>query len=196
MFLGTGVTSSVTQAAGAPTGGTRASPKTLVVLVKTKDSTPAAIGLFQQIERAGDVGVDEVLPAMGGDMRLVQSGRLEDRLDAAQTTPHARAVGYRADVSRKRRVKDVEADDLVFQVLQGADQGLAEMTGTSCNQDSHAQPNLLSVGTNSTLTYARSAMKSQRAKARSGRGHFRCGRFATTANSHRVFRENSTPNGV
>ena len=70
--------------------------------------------LFQQIERASDVGVDEVLPAMSGDMRLVQSGRLEDCLDAAQTTPHARAVGYRADVSRKGRVNDVESDDLVF----------------------------------------------------------------------------------
>ena len=41
MFLGTGVTASVTHAAGALTGGTRASPKTLVVLVKTKDPTPA-----------------------------------------------------------------------------------------------------------------------------------------------------------
>ena len=40
MFLGTGVTSSVTQAEGASTGGTRASPKTLVVLVKMKDSPP------------------------------------------------------------------------------------------------------------------------------------------------------------
>jgi hypothetical protein len=42
MFFGTGVTSSVTQAAGAPEGGTRASPKTLVVLVKTKAPTPVA----------------------------------------------------------------------------------------------------------------------------------------------------------
>ncbi len=72
-------------------------------------------------------------------MRLVHGGRMEDCLHAAQTTPHARAVGYRADVSRKRRVNDVEADDLVFQVLQGADQGLAQMTGASCNQDSHAR---------------------------------------------------------
>ncbi len=72
-------------------------------------------------------------------MRLVQSGRLEDCLHAAQTTPHARAVGYRADVSRKGRLNDVETDDLVFQVLQGADQGLAQMTGASCNQDSHAR---------------------------------------------------------
>src|SRR6266404_7328957 len=95
--------------------------------------------LFQQIERASDVGVDEVLPAMSGDMRLMQGGRMEDCLHATRTTPHARAVGYRADMSRKWRVNDVEADDLVFQVLQGAGQGLAQMTGASCNQDSHAR---------------------------------------------------------
>src|SRR5947199_731920 len=40
MFLGTGLTSSVTHAAGAPAGGVTASPKSLVVLVKTKDATP------------------------------------------------------------------------------------------------------------------------------------------------------------
>jgi hypothetical protein len=95
--------------------------------------------LLQRIKRAGDVGVDEVLPAMSGDMRLARGGRLEDCLHATQTTPRARAVGYRADVSRKRRVNDVEADDLVFRVLEGAGQGFAQMTGASCNQDSHAR---------------------------------------------------------
>jgi hypothetical protein len=42
MFLGMGLTSSVSHAAGALAGGTSASPKTLVVLVKTNDSTSAA----------------------------------------------------------------------------------------------------------------------------------------------------------
>src|SRR3546814_5147465 len=41
MFLGIGTRSSVTQTAGAPAGGNRASPKTLVVEVKTKAPTPA-----------------------------------------------------------------------------------------------------------------------------------------------------------
>ena len=43
MFLGTGLISSVTQAAGAPAGGTNAPPKAPVVLVKTKDATPADV---------------------------------------------------------------------------------------------------------------------------------------------------------
>jgi hypothetical protein len=42
-------------------------------------------------------------------------------------------------VSRKRKVNDVEADDLVFQVLEGAGQGFAQMTDASCNQDFHAR---------------------------------------------------------
>ena len=42
MFFGTGLTSSVIQAAGAPGGGTSARPNALVVLVKTKRPTPAA----------------------------------------------------------------------------------------------------------------------------------------------------------
>ena len=40
--MGRGVTSSFIQAAGAPSGGISACPKTLVELVKTKDFTPAA----------------------------------------------------------------------------------------------------------------------------------------------------------
>src|SRR5882757_8641876 len=42
MFFGTGLTSSVTQAAGAPGGGVSARPKALVVLVKTKAPRPSA----------------------------------------------------------------------------------------------------------------------------------------------------------
>jgi hypothetical protein len=38
--------------------------------------------LLQEIERAGDVGIDEGLSAMGGDMGLVQRRRVEDRLHA------------------------------------------------------------------------------------------------------------------
>jgi hypothetical protein len=40
MFLGMGMTSSVTHAAGDPAGGVSATPNALVVLVKTNDLTP------------------------------------------------------------------------------------------------------------------------------------------------------------
>ena len=61
MFFGTGTTSSVIQAAGAPGGGTSARPKALVVLVNTKARTRGRDGLLQQVERAGDVRVHERL---------------------------------------------------------------------------------------------------------------------------------------
>src|SRR5258708_1648304 len=72
-------------------------------------------------------------------MRLVHGGRMEDCLHAAQTTPHARAGGYRADVSRKRRVNDVEADDLVFQVRQCSGKGVVQITSAYCNQSFHTR---------------------------------------------------------
>jgi hypothetical protein len=93
--------------------------------------------LLQQVERAGDVGVNEVLSAMGGDMRLVQRGRMEDRLHAVHAAPHAGPVDDRADVGRVRRWRKVEAHDLVLRMFQGSDQRLAEMSGTARNQNTH-----------------------------------------------------------
>jgi hypothetical protein len=103
-------------------------------------------------------------------MRLVQGGCVEDRPHATHTTPHARAVGYRADVSGKRRLKGVEADDLALQVLQGADQGLAKVPGASCNQDSPARVTSPALPeSNPTLAAERCMINSERQNARFGR---------------------------
>jgi hypothetical protein len=96
--LGDGVVSSVIHAAGAPGGGMRASPKTLVVLVKMKRDTPAATALFEQIEGAGDVGVDEILAGVGGDVGLVERGGVEDGVHAGHDAADAGAVDDRAGV--------------------------------------------------------------------------------------------------
>ena len=61
MFLGTGRTSSVTHAAGPRAAGS-ARPKALVVLVNTKRDA-GGDRLLQQVQRARDVGIDEILPA-------------------------------------------------------------------------------------------------------------------------------------
>jgi hypothetical protein len=76
---------------------------------------------------------------MGGEVRLVQRSGVEDRLHAGHVTPDARAVGYGADASREWSLEDIEADDLAPRVPQGADQRLAQVTGASCDQDSHAR---------------------------------------------------------
>ncbi len=72
MFFGVGTTSSVIHAAGAPRGGVSASPKVLVVLVKTNDRTLLADGRFEQIQRSGDVRVDESLAAVRRHVGFVQ----------------------------------------------------------------------------------------------------------------------------
>ena len=108
------------------------------MLVKTKDSTPAVGSLFQQIQRARNVGVDEVLTSVRSDVGLVQGGGVEDRTvhRPMQLLTRERWCN-RADVGSVRGVEYVEADDLVSQVPQGVGQGLAEVTGASRNQDSH-----------------------------------------------------------
>ena len=134
-----GVTSSVIHAVGAPAGGISASPKTLVVLVINKRSHACRHRLFQQVERPGHIRVDKRLPAMSRNMRLVQCGCMKDILYALHTSPHESPVADGADLRRKWRRKDVEADDLMFQVSQSADKGLTEVTRAACNQNSHTR---------------------------------------------------------
>ena len=73
---------------------------------------PGRDRFLEEIERAGHVGVDELLPAVGGQVRLVQGGGVEDRLHAAHRAPNAIAVGYRPDLSRVIRGQEIERDDL------------------------------------------------------------------------------------
>ena len=50
------------------------------------------------MQRAGDVGVDEVLPRVGGNVRLVQRRGVQDGLDTPHAARHEGAIGNRADV--------------------------------------------------------------------------------------------------
>jgi len=51
---------------------------------------------------------------MGGNVRLVQRGGMKYRFYTHHTTPDVSAVGYRPDVSGKRAIEDVEANNVVF----------------------------------------------------------------------------------
>ncbi len=93
--------------------------------------------LFQQVERAGDVGVDEILPAVGGDMGLVQRGRAVDGAHAPHAARDDGAVGDRAGFGGEGRGQNVEADHFVAAVPERAHQRLAEMAGASCDQNLH-----------------------------------------------------------
>jgi hypothetical protein len=62
---------------------------------------------------------------------------MKDGLYATHGVLHASAVRYRADMRGKRRLQDIESDDIEPQVRQRAEQGLAKMAGASRNQDLH-----------------------------------------------------------
>ena len=74
---------------------------------------------------------------MGRDMRLVQRGRVEHGLHPPQTKPDEATVADRADMSGKRGLPNVEANDLVPRLLQSASETFTKMSSTSSDQDLH-----------------------------------------------------------
>jgi hypothetical protein len=113
MFLGRGTTSSVIHAAGSPRDGVRARPKTLVVLGEKERADSRVAGLFEQVQRAGDVGVDELLAGVRGHVRLVQSRGMDDGIHAAQAHFEEPAVHNRSNAMGESRRRDVEAEGLM-----------------------------------------------------------------------------------
>src|SRR5258708_840299 len=77
MFFGIGVTSSVTHAAGAPGGGVSASPKVLVVLVKTNLPARAATAASSRCSGRDPVKFRR-LPAVGREGLLERTGSRRD----------------------------------------------------------------------------------------------------------------------
>ena len=138
MLRGTGATSSVIQAAGAPGGGVSARPNALVVLVKTNRLTPGRDRLLEQVERAGDVGVDEVLAGVRADVRLVQRRRVDDRVDAASTarTSARSAIEPATSVYGEARMSSPTAS--IPSAAQRADQPLAQVAGAARDEDLHS----------------------------------------------------------
>jgi hypothetical protein len=88
-------------------------------------------GLLQEVQRARDVGVKEVLAVVRPDVRLVQCRRVQHRGDPIEGRAHHVPVRDRADHRRVRRVDDVEPDDGTPLVRQHSYQCLTEMPGAS-----------------------------------------------------------------
>jgi hypothetical protein len=68
---------------------------------------------------------------------LVESGGVQDGLDAVHAAGHEVAVGDGTHVGGVRRWLDVETDRLVIGWLEGAHQCLAEMARAAGHQDLH-----------------------------------------------------------
>jgi hypothetical protein len=92
---------------------------------------------LSQIQSPGDVGVDKLLPAMRRDMGLVQRCGMKNNLNPAHAMHRDRTLRYRADISRKRRRKDIETHHLMVQIPQRSNQALTQVTGTSRDQEFH-----------------------------------------------------------
>ena len=88
MFFGTGTTSSVIPR-GAP-GRPKALPNSLVVLVNTQLRTARPGGLLEKVQRAGDVGVDELLARVRGHMGLVERRCRQQHVEAAMQLARTR----------------------------------------------------------------------------------------------------------
>ena len=137
MFRGTGTTSSVIHAAGSPGRASRARPNALVVLVKMNRLDPGRDRLLEQVQRAGDVRLDEVHAPVRPHVRLVQRRGVHDRVHAGHASLYGVAVDDRPDHRRLGRREHVKAGDLVALVAQHARQSFAQMSGAAGHENPH-----------------------------------------------------------
>ena len=121
MLRGTGATASVIQAAGAPGAGVSARPNRLL----------------EQVQRAGDVGVDEVPARVRADVGLVERRRVQDGVGVADGVAGDRAVRDRTDHVRVRRGLDVESGGLVARGGEHSHERLAEVARAAGDEDPH-----------------------------------------------------------
>jgi hypothetical protein len=75
--------------------------------------------LLEEVERAGHSGVDEVLPAVRADVRLMQACCMNDGVRSSHTRPDNLPVGHATDHIGVCRCAQVDANDLVTRSSQG-----------------------------------------------------------------------------
>ena len=93
---------------------------------------------LKQVQRAGDVDVNEVLASVGRHMRLVKGCGVQNGSDTVHAGPYEVAVGDRANLMRESAGAIVDTDDVAPLRLQRTDQRLAEMSGTAGHQNCQA----------------------------------------------------------
>jgi hypothetical protein len=137
MFLETGVTSSVIQAAGRARRRDQRLSEGAGGAGEHEAANAGGHRLLEQVERAGHVRVHEVLLPMRADVRLVQRGGVHDRVHAVHAAPHAFAVDHGAHHGRERRIDQVEPHDIHALGVEHPNQGLAEMARAAGDQHPH-----------------------------------------------------------
>ncbi len=94
---------------------------------------------FEQVQRAGHIGVDERLARITGDVRLVQRAAMDHRLDAIirEGPIDQRPIGNGAHNLGIRARRDVEADDLMPRLAQHRREEPSEPSRRAGEQDAH-----------------------------------------------------------
>src|SRR5215472_16873718 len=123
MLRGTGVTSSVIQAEGARGAG------------EHEAADARGDGLLEQRQRAGDVGVHEILAAVRAHVRLVQRRRVQHRPHPGEAGPDRGAVGDGTDGRGEGGGEQVKAHDVTPGSAQRAHQRLPQVPGAAGHKD-------------------------------------------------------------
>ena len=98
---------------------------------------PGGDGRLQQGQRAGDVGVDERLPGMGGHVRLMQGCGMDHRIGPLDGPGDPFGIGDRAGQIGHRTRHQIEPDRVPPLGAQEPHDGFAEMAGTPGYEDGH-----------------------------------------------------------
>ena len=125
------------QAAGAPSPGVSARPNALVVLVWTNAPTPAATASSSRTSVPVTLVSTNSCRAWDITCGLCSVAVCSDGVGAGHRRPDRGAVGDRRRDIGVRRVEEVEADDVVARLAQGADQRLTQVPGTAGHEDPH-----------------------------------------------------------
>lgn len=107
---------------------------------------------LEQHQRAGHIGVDETLRAVGGEVRFVQSGCVHHRVHAGHCRTNEVSIGDRADMIGKGRWIDIQACYGTVLQAQGSRHGFAKMSCASGHEDGHDWQNQPIPDTLSALT--------------------------------------------
>jgi hypothetical protein len=102
---------------------------------------PGRAGRPQQVQRAGDIDVDEGLGIEADDIGLVQGAAVDDGVDGVlgEGPLDQGAVGDAAQNDRVGAGGDVEADDPVALRPQQGGEVAAEPAGGACEEDAHGR---------------------------------------------------------
>lgn len=137
MFFGIAGRSSVTHTAACRASGRSCEPNALVVLVKTKLSTPAASAVSSRLSVPVTLVSTKALLAVGRHMRLVQGRGVDDGGDAVHLAPNKAGIDDRAHSIGEGRCLQIDHARRRAAASERPQNGLPEMAGAACDQNCH-----------------------------------------------------------